>query len=318
MKTLVETRDLSKDFGSTKAVDSVSFRLEEGEVMGFIGPNGAGKSTTLKMLATVLKPSSGTALIDGYSVRDDKQRVRRLIGYMPDVCGLYEEMLVHEYLRFFCSVYGKRGKAAEKSIDDVLGLTGLESKINETCMSLSRGMSQRLHLARVLLHDPKLLLLDEPASGLDPHARLEFRDLVATLKGLGKTLIISSHILSELGEMCDTITVIEQSKLVYSGTLESANDQVRSEGRVFELRARVEAEHSAADLLEISRGFPFVDAVREGDEPGSVHVRFKPDYEDFFNLNAELVKRGFKIESFSEEELRLEEAFMHLTRGRVK
>ena len=318
MGFLVETKNLSKRFGTTKAVDSVSFHLEEGEVMGFIGPNGAGKSTTLKMLATVLKPSSGTALIDGYSVRDDKQRVRRIIGYMPDVCGLYQDMLVHEYLRFFCNVYGKRGQAAEKSIDDVLGLTGLESKINETCMALSRGMSQRLHLARVLLHDPKLLLLDEPASGLDPHARLEFKELVSTLKGLGKTLIISSHILSELGEMCDTITVIEQSKLVYSGTLESANDQVRSEGRVFELRARVEEEHSAADLLEITRGFPFVDAVREGAEPGRVLVRFKPDYEDFFNLNAELVKRGFKVEGFTEEELRLEQAFMHLTRGRVK
>lgn len=320
MDLMVTTKRLRKTFKKTVAVKGLDLEVQTGDVVGLIGPNGAGKSTTLKMLATLLRPTAGDATVAGHSVSREPARVRRAIGYMPDVCGLYEEMLVHEYLRFFCSVYGTRGQKAEQIIDDVVSLTGLDGKINDACGGLSRGMSQRLHLARVLLHDPKLLLLDEPASGLDPRARIEFKDLVLTLKGMGKTLIISSHILSELGEMCDAIAVIEQSELVYQGPVEAAMDQVRDEGRIFDLVIMEEPSEgrTVADLGEVVGGFEYVDAVRDAEQAGALLVRFKPGFRDVYRLNQELVARGFRVERFAEQELRLEEAFLHITKGIVQ
>ncbi len=319
MPPLVVVTKLTRLFGHQHAVRGLDLRIEEGSVLGLIGPNGAGKSTTLKMLATILKPTAGDATIAGFSLTRQPMLVRRIVGYMPDVSGLYEEMLVHEYLRFFASIYGIRGEPASKAIDDVLKITGLESKINDTCGALSRGMAQLLHLARVMLHDPKLLLLDEPAAGLDPRARIEFRELVLALKRMGKTLVISSHILSELGEMCDAIAIIEKAELVYSGPVDQATAQVRSEGRVVRVVCREEPAlgRSRGDLVEVLKSLAWVDAVREGEKPGEVFVRLKPELLDLSELNRELVQRGFKIERFAEEEVRLEEAFMHLTRGVV-
>lgn len=321
MAPIVEIKKLCKRFSAgTMAVYDLSFEVGEGEVLGFIGPNGAGKSTTLKILATILKPTSGDAIVGGASVVRQPALVRRLIGYMPDVCGLYDEMLVADYLRFFASVYGIKRQAADRSVADVLALTGLSGKADATCGALSRGMSQRLHLARVLLHDPKLLLLDEPAAGLDPRARIEFRDLVLTLKKMGKSLIISSHILSELGEMCDSIAVIEKSKLVYAGKVEGATDRVADLGRVYRIQIIEEPDkgHTRNDLLETLRGRPFVDAARDGDRPGQVLVRFKPDFKDFASLNRDLIERQWLVEEFGEERVRLEDAFLHLTKGIVQ
>ena len=318
MTHLVEIDSLTKKFpGGVLAVYNLSFNVEEGEVLGFIGPNGAGKSTTLKILATILKPTAGDARVAGYSVSRQPDVVRRLIGYMPDVCGLYDDMLVVDYLRFFASVYGIKHAAAEKSVADVLTLTGLAGKAGGTCGTLSRGMSQRLHLARVLLHDPKLLLLDEPAAGLDPRARIEFRDLVLTLKKMGKTLIISSHILSELGEMCDSICVIEKSKLVYAGKVEGATDKVSEQGVVYRILIDEELDQGRAriDLAETVRALPAVDAVRDGDRPGQILVRFKPEFRDFASINRELIERKWKVHEFAEERVRLEDAFLHLTKG---
>ncbi len=320
MSHLVEIDRLTKRFGSFTAVQDLTFNVEEGTILGFIGPNGAGKTTTLKMLATILIPSSGDARIDGFSLHHRRNVIRRLIGYMPDVCGLYEEMPVHEYLTFFCSVYGIRRHRALDTVDKVLHLTGLEGKTAALCGALSRGMSQRLHLARVLLHDPKLLLLDEPASGLDPRARIEFKELMLTLKRMGKTLIISSHILSELAEMCDSVAIIEKSALVYCGPVKGIVERVQGDGRVFLVEALEEPAEgrSRGDLLEIAGGLPYVGAVREGNGAGQILVRFRDGFDEPFALNRELVQRGFKVTRFGEETVRLEEAFMRLTKGEVQ
>ncbi len=319
---MVELQGLSRSFGKTVAVADVSFTVPEGSAVGFIGPNGAGKSTTLKMLATILRPSRGDAVIDGRSLTRDRALIRRLIGYMPDVCGLYEEMMVHEYLRFFAAVYGIRGNDAEKAVTESLDLTGLDTKADALCGNLSRGMSQRLHLARVLLHDPKVLLLDEPAAGLDPRARVEFKELVVALRRLGKTLLISSHILSELAAMCDEVAIIEKGALVYSGPIRGVGVGANGgadEGRVFQVRALAEPEagRSFGDLSETVRSFEYVDAVREGDERETLLVRFRAGYADVHRLCAELIGRGYKVERFAEEQVGLEEAFIRMTKGLV-
>ncbi|MCC6574897.1 MAG: ABC transporter ATP-binding protein [Planctomycetes bacterium] len=317
---MVVTENLSRNFSGFRAVDGLSITVEEGDCFGFIGPNGAGKTTTLRMLATILKPTGGRALVGGLNVSTNARKVRRLIGYMPDVFGVYEDMLVHEYLSFFSAAYGIVGKERLRAIEMVLDLTGLHEKRNAGCKALSRGMTQRLSLARVLLHDPKLLLLDEPASGLDPRARIEFKELVLALKKLGKTLIISSHILSELGEMCNSMAIIERSRLIYCGPVEGATRQVSAQGRIVKLMIQPdpEAGRTAADALELVRGLPFVEAVRQGDREKELAVRIKPEFADIWQLNHELVSRGYKVESMAEEVVRLEDVFLQLTKGVVQ
>jgi ABC-2 type transport system ATP-binding protein len=320
MAEMVVTQGLTRYFGTFRAVDNLSLNIEEGDVFGFIGPNGAGKTTTLRMLATILKPSHGVAKVAGINVALHPGQVRRMIGYMPDVFGVYEDMLVYEYLNFFSAAYGITGASRDKAVDKVLNLTGLIDKRNASCRSLSRGMTQRLSLARVLLHDPKLLLLDEPASGLDPRARIEFKELILALKGLGKTIIISSHILSELAEVCNAIAIVERSKLVYCGAVEGAMCQVSAQGRIFTLLLRDDGTEGQglADAREFVRGLPFVDAVREGDRPGQISIRFVPGFDEPFRVNAELVTRGYKVEAFAEQAVRLEDAFLQLTKGIVQ
>ena len=324
MTAILEAKRLRKNYGKFCAVREFTVTVEEGEILGFIGPNGAGKSTTLKMIATILRPSAGDALVCGRSITRQANEVRRLIGYMPDVCGLYEDMQVDEYLRFFAAVYGIRGAKRSEMVAQVLDITGLQDKRLGLCGALSRGMSQRLHLARVLLHDPKLLLLDEPASGLDPRARIEFRELILTLKKLGKTVIISSHILSELGEMCDSIAVIEKSELVYTGAVGEAAGKVKDEGDVFLVRVvdRQEGDDAAmpgrADLLQYLESLDYVDAVRDGEDGGVVLVRFQDGFKDHHRLNSELVARKFRVEEFVAQKVDLEDAFLHLTKGIVQ
>ncbi|MCA8914949.1 MAG: ABC transporter ATP-binding protein [Planctomycetes bacterium] len=317
---MVITQGLTRYFGSFRAVDNLSLSIDEGDVFGFIGPNGAGKTTTLRMLATILKPSHGVAKVAGMNVATRPAQVRRVIGYMPDVFGVYEDMLVYEYLNFFAAAYAITGTARDTAVDSALNLTGLIEKRNASCRSLSRGMTQRLSLARVLLHDPKLLLLDEPASGLDPRARIEFKELVLALKALGKTIIISSHILSELAEVCNSIAIVERSKLVYCGPVDGAMGQVSAQGRVFNLLLREDGTEGLglADAREFVRGLPFVDAVREGDRPGQISIRFVPGFDEAFRVNSELVTRGYKVEAFAEQAVRLEDAFLQLTKGIVQ
>src|SRR4051812_38788323 len=201
--------------------------LQPGDVFGFIGPNGAGKTTTMRMLATLLNPTWGEASVCGYSIYNNAKEIRRLMGYMPDFFGVYDDMKVIEYLEFFAAAYRIQGPERRRKCDQVLELVDLGYKRDALVTSLSRGMTQRLGLARVLLHDPQVLLLDEPASGLDPRARIEMRALLKELRKMGKTILISSHILPELADICNKIGIIERGELIFNGTVESAIRQVR-------------------------------------------------------------------------------------------
>src|SRR6266496_5869186 len=224
---MIETRDLTKMYGDLYALNRLTIKLERGDVYGFIGPNGAGKTTTMRILATLLNPSWGEASVCGYSIYTRPKEIRRMIGYMPDFFGVYDDMKVIEYLEFFAAAYRIRGPKRRQVCDEVLDLVELGYKREALVTSLSRGMTQRLGLARVLLHDPQVLLLDEPASGLDPRARIEIRGLLKELRNLGKTIMVSSHILPELADICDKIGIIERGKLLFNGDVESAIRQVR-------------------------------------------------------------------------------------------
>src|SRR3954468_14722344 len=215
---MIETRDLTKMYGDLYALNRLTLKLERGDVYGFIGPNGAGKTTTMRILATLLNPTWGEASVCGYSIYNGAKEIRRLMGYMPDFFGVYDDMKVIEYLEFFPAAYRINGERRRQVCEDVLELVGLGYKRDALATSLSRGMNQRLGLARVLLHDPQVLLLDEPASGLDPRVRIEIRELIKQLGQMGKTIMVSSHILPELADMCNKIGIIERGELAYSDT----------------------------------------------------------------------------------------------------
>src|SRR5213595_2692198 len=225
---MIETRDLTKKYGDLYALDRLTLKLDKGDVFGFIGPNGAGKTTTMRILATLLNPSWGEASVCGYSIYTGSKEIRRSIGYMPDFFGVYDDMKVIEYLEFFAAAYRIKGPQRKKKVDDVLDLVDLGYKRDALVTSLSRGMTQRLGLARVLLHEPQVLLLDEPASGLDPRARIEMRKLIKRLRDMKKTIMLSSHILPELADICNKIGIIERGRLLFDGDVESAIKQVRS------------------------------------------------------------------------------------------
>src|SRR5215211_5548225 len=224
---MIECRDLTKKYNDLFAVDRLTLKLDRGDVYGFIGPNGSGKTTTMRMLATLLNPSWGEATVCGHSIYTGAKEIRRSIGYMPDFFGVYDDMKVIEYLEFFAAAYRIKGPARKRICDEVLELVDLTYKRDALVTSLSRGMTQRLGLARVLLHDPQVLLLDEPASGLDPRARIEMRELIKELRGMNKTIMVSSHILPELADICNKIGIIEKGKLIFNGTVDEAIREVR-------------------------------------------------------------------------------------------
>src|SRR5213594_4692736 len=225
---MIETRDLTKMYGELYALDRLTLRLERGDVYGFIGPNGAGKTTTMRILATLLNPSWGEASVCGHSIYNGAKEIRRLIGYMPDFFGVYDDMKVIEYLEFFAAAYRIKGPERRKKCDQVPDLVELGYKRDALVTSLSRGMTQRLGLARVLLHEPQVLLLDEPASGLDPRARVEMRELIRELRRMGKTIFVSSHILPELEELCTWVGFIDDGRMVAAGPMADVRNQVRS------------------------------------------------------------------------------------------
>src|SRR5215207_6790649 len=255
---MIECRDLTKKYGELFAVDRLSLKLEPGDVYGFIGPNGSGKTTTMRMLATLLNPSWGEATVCGHSIYTGSKEIRRSIGYMPDFFGVYDDMKVTEYLEFFAAAYRITGPERRKKVDQVLDLVDLGYKRDALVTSLSRGMTQRLGLARVLLHEPQVLLLDEPASGLDPRARIEMRELIKELRNMGKTIMLSSHILPELADMCNKIGIIERGKLLFDGDVASAIRKVRQrtrmtvcvgDGRNDDARLYLE-KHSSVEAIE--------------------------------------------------------------------
>ncbi len=310
---MIETRYLTKTYKDLTALSKLNLTIDRGDIYGFIGPNGAGKTTTIKILATLLRPTSGQAFVCGFSVNGQAKHIRRKVGYVPDEFGIYEDMTVAEYLEFFASLYEIGVKERKRVIHDVLELTDLSYKETAQVDSLSRGMRQRLALARVLLHDPEVLLLDEPASGLDPRARIEIRELLKELRNMGKTILISSHILSELRELCTKVGIIEKGKLLFSGPLEEILDQVRS-ADVVQVQLREAPEQAVALLKEHDL---VVRAEVLSGEDGFIEVQIDAAAEDHSFVPALLVENRFRILKVREEEINLEDAFMKVTKGVV-
>ena len=308
---MIEIHHLHKQYKGLNAVKDLSLQLEAGDIFGFIGPNGAGKTTTIKMLATLLKPTSGTAFIDGIDVIEQPEAVRGRIGYMPAFFGIYDDMRVWEYLDFFAGAYRLPKNNRPRVIDDVLNLTDLIGKKDNYVEELSTGMKQRLCLAKTLIHDPKVLLLDEPASGLDPRARIEIKELFKELKAMGKTIIISSHILPELADFCNKVGIIERGEMLVSGDVSDIMAQV-SGGRTLEIKIMGD-EDRAVSLLESAEGVLAARLVND-----HFQVDFSGDLEAQADLNKMLVQSGLRVLSFSEQETDLEDIFMKVTKGLVQ
>jgi ABC-2 type transport system ATP-binding protein len=308
---MIECRDLTKKYGDLYALDRLSLKLDKGDVFGFIGPNGAGKTTTMRILATLLNPSWGEASVCGFSIYTGSKDIRRAIGYMPDFFGVYDDMKVIEYLEFFAAAYRIKGPERRKKCDQVLELVDLGYKRDALVTSLSRGMTQRLGLARVLLHEPQVLLLDEPASGLDPRARIEMRELIKELRGMNKTIMVSSHILPELADICNKIGIIERGKLLFNGDVESAIRQVRQK-HVFIVSVGKEQNEFAAKTIE---GYAEVEAVELLDQGENIKVTLRDGNEDGSFLPERLIQEGNKLRAFKAEEIDLEDVFMGITKG---
>ncbi len=308
---IVQTINLTKRYGKLVALNNLQLNIEEGECFGYIGPNGAGKTTTIKILSTLLQPTWGEARVCGYVVGYESRKIRPLIGYVPDFFGAYEDMVVKEYLEFFASAYNITGKQRIRVVSDVLELTDLIHKSDALVDSLSRGMKQRLSIARVLLHDPKVLLLDEPASGLDPRARIEIRELLKELRRMGKTIIISSHILHELAELCTTVGIIEQGVLQFKEPIAQIIKRVKTSTK---LHVSVTEQQDLAALC-LERANSVKSVIQED---GHIVVELEKQTTDFSQLARLLLDNNFKIREIKEEEVNLETAFMRLTKGLIQ
>jgi ABC-2 type transport system ATP-binding protein len=307
----VQTYGLTRMYGSIAALHGLDLTVVKGDLFGFIGSNGAGKTTTLRILATFLAPSAGRAVVLGHDVVRDADAVRHVIGYMPDFFGVYKDMEVTEYLDFFGACYKIPTAQREKTVNDVLELVGLSEKKGSLIGALSRGMQQRLGLARVLIHDPQLLLLDEPASGLDPRARIEMMAVLQELQRLGKTIIISSHILSELQTLCNRVAIIEKGKLIYSGPVQGVRDQL-AQGRVVWVRV----SSDPARAMELLKTRPEIAEVAATDSEIKVTLA-SPDADHSLVADV-LVHGGAKLIELREDEIGLEEVFMRVTRGETQ
>jgi ABC-2 type transport system ATP-binding protein len=311
MAAVIKTVNLTKRYGTLVALSNLNLEINEGDCFGFIGPNGAGKSTTIKILATLLQPTWGEARVCDLVVGYQSRQIRPMIGYVPDYFGAYEDMVVQEYLDFFAAAYNINGSQRTKICNDVLELTDLGYKRDAPVDGLSRGMKQRLSIARVLVHDPKVLLLDEPAGNLDPRARIELRELLKTLQRMGKTIIISSHILPELQDLCNTVGIIERGELLYSGPWTEIVRRAR--GGMNLLVGVLENQRQAEALISQD---PNVDSVTP--KPGHFEVALKEGVKDYTFIPHRLLSAGFRLTLLKEEEVNLETAFMRMTKGIVQ
>ncbi|HEX8550825.1 MAG TPA: ABC transporter ATP-binding protein [Abditibacteriaceae bacterium] len=311
---MISIRNLTKTYRDLTAVRDLNLTIEKGDVFGFIGPNGAGKTTTIKVLATLLEPTSGQAFVDGVDCVRNPLEVRRLIGYMPDFFGVYDDMKVWEYLDFFAAAYKIPVNKRKNIIDDVLELTDLTEKREAYVEGLSRGMKQRLCLAKTLVHDPKVLLLDEPASGLDPRARIEFRALLKELQSMGKTIFVSSHILPELADFCNVVGIMERGKLIVAG---SVNDIVQKlEGGVV-LDARIAGDLANGERAQqLLQGYANVKGVRAAGN--HLEIEFTGSSDEFPALLSHLITGGVPVASFAPRAADLEDVFMKVTAGAVQ
>lgn len=310
---VIEVEKVTHLFKDHRALNGISFQVEAGSLHGFVGPNGAGKTTTLKLICTLLRPQTGRIRVFGMDVRSDVKSIRQKLGYMPDHFSMYKQMTVYEYLDFFAAAYGHVAKRREVIVGDVLALTDMEGRKDDLIQGLSRGMQQRVSLARVLVNDPDLLLLDEPASGLDPRARIELMEILRELKRMKKTIFISSHILSELAELCDSVTIIDRGQTKYSGDMDNLL-YAQGDQPVYRLRIETETEAWAAKLPEL-QGVTAVESV-EG----------KPEFRltvasaeiDANSVLVQLLNLGVPIAGFQRDQRKLNDAFMDLTERGVR
>lgn len=298
-------------FGKTVALQDLTLAVNRGDIYGLIGPNGAGKTTAFRIAATVSRATGGDVCIAGESVSRKRsiRHIRRTIGYMPDTFGVYEDMTVEEYLTFFGAAYDIRNPKRKKLVDDVLELVELGSKRQTLVDALSKGMQQRLGIARVLIHDPELLILDEPASGLDPRARIEMRSLLLELQKMGKTIFISSHILADLGEICNRIGIIEKGKLLVDSTLSDVLKSLKPSSVIY---VRVDDNDKAVSLLAAQ---PFVKEVRVQNE--TLVLTAQDGFSEVWRISDVLVRNGIRLTYIEQESESLERAFIELTEGSV-
>jgi ABC-2 type transport system ATP-binding protein len=307
----IELARLHRRFGAVKAVDDVSFRVARGHVFGFIGPNGAGKTTSMRILATLDVPTAGDAFVDGFSVTQDPERVRKRLGFMPDYFETQPNILVEEYLDFFARAYGLMGADRLRALRHVMSFTGLNALRGKPIDTLSKGMKQRLCLGRAMVHDPPVLVMDEPAAGLDPRARIQLREMIGQLAAEGKSILVSSHILTELAEMCDTVAIIEQGRLLAVGTVDEIR-RARQMQRSVEVRVLADAEGLCRWLRE--RGHT-ANVHREGDRVEFLHDGTEQVDAD---LLRDLVAAGFRVVAFGSRAENLEDVFMRVTEGLVQ
>jgi ABC-2 type transport system ATP-binding protein len=308
---LIELVHLHRYFGRTRAVDDVSFQVDRGRVFGFIGPNGAGKTTSMRILATLDMPTAGDAFVDGFSVVQDADRVRRRLGFMPDYFDTHPNIVVSEYLDFFARAYGLMGADRRRALRRVMSFTKLDGLADKPTDGLSKGMKQRLCLGRAMIHDPAVMILDEPAAGLDPRARIQLREMIGQLAADGKAILVSSHILTELAEMCDTVAIIEQGKLLAVGTVEEIH-RTRQARRSVRLRVLGGAGAvrgwlaNRSDVHELSIDGETAEFLHDGDQESEAEML------------RELVTAGFRVVAFGSRAKSLEDVFMQVTEGLVQ
>ena len=308
---IIQTINLTKRYGKLVALNNLHLSIEEGECFGYIGPNGAGKTTTIRILSTLLQPTWGEARVCGHVVGYESRKIRPLIGYVPDFFGAYEDMVVQEYLEFFAAAYNITGKKRDQIVGDVLELTDLSHKSDALVDGLSRGMKQRLSIARVLLHDPKVLMLDEPASGLDPRARIEIRELLKELHRMGKTILISSHILPELADLCSSIGIIEQGELIFQGSVREAMRRAQT-GTV----VHVVTPDDRDQAQQVLANLPNVESTNARD--GEIVLTLTVETTDFSFIAEAMLANKLRIHEIKQEEVDLEGVFMRLTKGIVQ
>lgn len=303
---------LTKNYGKFPALKGLSLEVPDGALHGFVGPNGAGKTTTMRILATLMPPTSGTAYVDGTDVTREGQKARKQVGYMPDFFGVYDSLTCREYLDFYARCYRIGATERKRMGSQLLELVQLQDKENEYVDALSRGMKQRLCLARSLIHDPKLLILDEPASGMDPRARAEMKGILRTLREMGKTVLISSHILPELSEMCDSLTILDHGELVFSGTVDELSDRMNGNAPLDIRLAETAGAEAVEEAVRCLREMPYITEILQ-EEPFLLRVRLEGGEDICMAAMRELVTRNIPVCDFHRAPMNLEKVFMEVT-----
>jgi ABC-2 type transport system ATP-binding protein len=309
---MLTTENLTRKYGSFTALDNLNLTISDGELHGFVGPNGAGKTTTMRILATLLPATSGKAYVDGVEVSRDGKKIRRMVGYMPDFFGVYDGLKTWEYLDFYARCYSINHKERVKMVDRLLEIVRLSDKKNAYIDILSRGMKQRLCLARSLIHDPKLLILDEPASGMDPRARAEMKDILRALRNMGKTILISSHILPELSEMCDSLTIIDHGKLVFSGPVTDLARKMLGQAPLDILLTPDATGEQMESAIGLMKEFPGVTGILQPEEH-LLRVDFEGSARDTAALLQAVMQKGTPVIDFHRAPVNLEKVFMEVT-----